>query len=683
MSDRPLELAQAHLRAGRLADAQALYRLAHAADPDDAAILHMLGIVTCQLGEFPEGVALLSRAAALAPDVPDYQLNLGSALAKSEQPERAIAAYRKALDLNPNYPEAYANLSAALCDTGKYEDAVAAARRALALRPDYPSAHNNLGRSLRALGFLDDSIACFRRASELQQNSPEIASNLADALLTRGQFQPAVAAARQAVDLNPHNVRVAIQLGQALALSGDVDESLSLMQKVTRANPSNADAQNALAAAQQAAGDIGAAISSFSRAVDLDPSNAAIHSNLVYALHFDPDSDPKTILQKHLEWNDLHAAPLRGLRRWLDTDRAPDRRLRIGYVSPDFNKHVVGRNVLPLVRHREATQFEVFCYSNTIRPDSMTEQFQAFADGWRDIVGVPDTQVAESIRRDRIDILIDFSLHMRGNRILLFAYKPAPVQATFAGYPSTTGLETIDYRITDPHVDPEGESDSYYREKSLRLPNSFWCYDMDAMELAGTQASPERFAGPLTFGCLNNFVKTNDRTFQLWSKILAAVPDSRFILMSPKGEHRRRVAEKLGIDLTRIDFVEPQPREHYLQIYRRIDIGLDTFPYNGHTTNLDALWMSVPVVSIRGQSAISRAAYSQSQNLGLADELVGDTPEDFILKAVSLANDPKKLAELRAGLPERMRSSPLMNAVQFARDFEQILRQMWRLFLTR
>jgi protein O-GlcNAc transferase len=677
MTDRPLDLAQAHLRAGRLADAQALFRLAHAADPNDSGILHVLGIVTCQLGDFTEGVSLLTRAAAAAPPVPEYQCNLGSALAKSDQPERAVAAYRKAIELNPNYPEAWSNLADVLADTGQFEDAAAAARRALALRPDFAAAQNNLGRALRSLGFLDDSIASYRSAAKLQPSNPDIATNLADALVARGQFEAAIAAGRHALQLNPDNLRASMLLGQALSQNGEGDESLTILKKITADYPDNVDAQNSLAAAQLSVGDIHAALASFTRATNLDPANAYIHSNQVYALHFDPDCDPQTILQKHLEWNDQHAVPLRGLRRWLDTDHNPDRRLRIGFVSPDFCKHVVGRNVLPLLRHRDADQFEIFCYSNTLRPDAMTEQFQSFADGWRDIVAVPDDKAAESIRKDRIDILVDLSLHMRGNRILLFAYKPAPIQITFAGYPSGTGLETIDYRITDPHLDPPGETDSYYREKSLRLPNSFWCYDHAAMELSDTM--PQRSARPLTFGCLNNFVKTNDVTFSLWSKVLRALPNSRLILLSPKGQHRRRVIEKLGITADRIEFVEPQPREKYLQIYNRIDIGLDTFPYNGHTTSLDALWMSVPVISLRGQTAVSRAGFSQSQNLGVADQLVAQTHEEFVNKAVAAASNLGQFADLR----QRMRASPLMDAVRFTRDFESALRQIWRQSITR
>jgi protein O-GlcNAc transferase len=681
MSDRPFEMAQAHHRAGRLADAQASYRQALAADPNNPAIVHLLGIVTCQMGDAGQGVELLERAAAAAPGVAEYQNNLGSALAMLKQNEKAIAAYRRALAINPNYPEAFANLADALCDANQLDEAVTAGRQAVALRPEYAAAHNNLGRALREHGFLDDAIACFRRASELNPANAEIFSNLSEALLSRGKAEAAISAARRALQIRPDHFKDCIRLGQALVLHGDSDEAVAVLGKLAASNPGNSEAQNSLALALQSAGDIRGAIAAFTRGVELDPANPAINSNLVYSLHFDPDSDAKSILQKHLEWNERHAIPLRSLRQSHSNDPTPDRKLRIGYVSPDFCKHVVGRNVLPLLRHRDAGQFEVFCYSNTIRPDSMTEQFQAYVDGWRDIVGVPAAHVAQTIRDDRIDILLDLALHMRGNRILIFAHKPAPVQVTFAGYPSGTGLETMDWRITDPYLDPPGKTDAFYREKSTRLPDSFWCYDFAAMELDSSPAVqdlPAKSMGRVTFGFLGNFVKTNDVTFRLWSKVLAAVPDSRLILMSPAGEHRQRAIRQLGIDSSRIEFVSMQPRNQYLAIFNRIDIGLDTFPYNGHTTSLDAMWMAVPVVSLRGQTAVSRAGYSQAKNVGLAEELIAQNPEEFVKKAVALASDLNKLADLRATLRQRMQGSPLMDAKRFTRNFESALREIWR-----
>jgi predicted O-linked N-acetylglucosamine transferase (SPINDLY family) len=280
----------------------------------------------------------------------------------------------------------------------------------------------------------------------------------------------------------------------------------------------------------QAAGKVHEAIAAFGTAAALEPGNAPPHSNLVYALHFDPSCDTRTMLKKHLEWDERHARPLARAIRRHENDANPDRRLRIGYVSPDFNGHVVGRNILPLLRLRDKENFEVFCYSNGTRPDAITEQFQAYADGWRDIVGVSDERAAENIREDRIDILVDLALHMRDSRMLLFARKPAPVQVTFGGYPGGTGLKAMDHRLTDPNLDPPGKHDGFYCEKSVRLPESFWCYDFAAMELGespAVNALPALTAGYVTFGSLNNFVKTNEETFGLWAECLAAVGGAR------------------------------------------------------------------------------------------------------------------------------------------------------------
>jgi len=283
------------------------------------------------------------------------------------------------------------------------------------------------------------------------------------------------------------------------------------------------------------------------------------------------------------------------------------------------------------------------------------------------------------VRADRIDVLVDLSLHMAHHRLLVFARKPAPVQVSWLGYPSTTGLETIDYRLTDPFLDSVGAADSCYSEKSARLPETFWCYD-PLNETLFPNDLPALRNGFIRFGCLNNFCKVNDGVLELWAKVLAAVAASRLLLLAPLGSARQKVLEsfsRCGIESQRIEFVDFAARSKYLELYHRIDLGLETFPYNGHTTSLDSLWMGVPVVTLVGATAVGRAGWSQLSNLGLT-ELAAHAPQDFVRIASELANDLPRLSELRSTLRQRMATSPLMDAPRFARNIEAAYRRIWK-----
>ncbi|MGD0390476.1 MAG: hypothetical protein ABSC42_16145, partial [Tepidisphaeraceae bacterium] len=291
----------------------------------------------------------------------------------------------------------------------------------------------------------------------------------------------------------------------------------------------------------------------------------------------------------------------------------------------------------------------------------------------------PDAQVAAQVREDQIDILVDLKLHTGENRLLIFAQKPAPVQATWLGYPGTSGLDTMDYRLTDPYLDPPGLDDACYSERSIRLPDTFWCYDPLANEPA-VNAPPCLEKGFITFGCLNTFCKVNDALLTLWAGVLKALSNSRLLLLVPKGSARQRVLDRLGqegIGPERVEFVARQSRPEYRKTYHRIDIGLDTVPCNGHTTNLDSFWMGVPVITLVGQTVAGRAGLSQLTNLGLL-ELIARTPDQYVQIATDLAGDLPRLGELRRTLRARMQTSPLMDGPRFARNVEAAYRQMWR-----
>jgi predicted O-linked N-acetylglucosamine transferase (SPINDLY family) len=382
------------------------------------------------------------------------------------------------------------------------------------------------------------------------------------------------------------------------------------------------------------------------------------------------------IAQECARWERQHAQPLRALVRAHDNDRDPHRRLRIGYISPDFRDHVVGRNMLPLLAAHDRKQVQIACYGLMPRHDVMTVQFQALADVWRDVAADSDERIAQIIRDDRIDILVDLALHMEGNRLLVLARKPAPLAATFGGYPGITGLATIDYRLSDPYLDPPGTNGAFYSEQPIRLPDCFWCYDPKQSEVSVNDL-PAHAGGGVTFGCLNNFCKVNADVLAAWSAILKACPGSRMLILAGAGAHRSRTVAALGVDPDRVEFIDFRPREEYLKLHHRIDIVLDTFPYNGHTTSCDALWMGVPVVSLVGGTAVGRGGLSILSQINLAG-LAATTPQHYVRIATELAADLPRLSALRAGLRDRMLASPLTDAKRFAANIEAAYRQMWR-----
>jgi predicted O-linked N-acetylglucosamine transferase (SPINDLY family) len=438
------------------------------------------------------------------------------------------------------------------------------------------------------------------------------------------------------------------------------------------------EAHNNLGNALKDQGDLDGAIAAYREALRLKPDDTVAGDNLLCALLFHPDIDEKTIAEERRRWNRQISAPRKQVVRPLANDRSMNRRLRIGYVSPDFCGHVIGRNLRPLFQRHDRGDFEIFCYSGVLRPDKLTEEFRERAGRWRSTVGMGDEELAELIRRDGVDILVDLTQHLAGNRLGVFARQPAPVQVSFAGYPEGTGLEAIEHRISDRHLEAGPGDEGPVKNERVHLIDSFWCYDPCGVEVE-VNALPAMERGEITFGCLNNFCKINERVLSLWARTLGSVTGSRLVLQSRPGRHRQRTLEFFegaGIEGRRVEFVDLRPQREYLELYHRLDMVLDTFPYNGHTTSLEALWMGAPVVSLAGKTPVSRAGLSQLTNLGLP-ELVARSEAEYVASAANLARDLPRLAELRSTLRERMRSSVLMDAARFARSIEAAYRVMW------
>jgi protein O-GlcNAc transferase len=671
------DLALQRHREGRLAEAEALYRQILAVQPSHADALHLLGVTAHQSGRHDIAVDWIRKAIALNPNNPVPHSNLGEACRAMGRFDEAIAAYRRAIELKPDYPEAHYNLGIALAARGQLEEAIVAFGRALQLKPDLPEALYNLGDALRRRGRLDEAVAAFRCAIELKFAYPEAHCNLGSVLAGQRRFDEAIAACHSALHFKPDYPEALNNLGVALAGQDQLEDAVSAFRRALELKPDYPDGHNNLGNAFKELGELDESIAAFRHSLELDPERAWVHSNLIYALHFHPGYDCKMVDAERHRWNRQFGAPQRQYASSKAGVRSAERPLRIGYVSPDFRDHVVGRNLIPLFRRHDRRNFEVFCYAGVAQPDELTQEFRQHARQWRTTVGVDDESLAEWIRQDGVDILVDLTQHMAANRLPVFARKPAPVQVSFAGYPDSTGLEAIEYRISDRHLDPGSFAGRGERNEKVCLIDSFWCYDPCGIEVE-VNGPPARESGNVTFGCLNNCSKINERVLGLWAQVLRRVNDSRLVLLSRFESSRRRILqalERTGVDSRRVEFVDFRPRREYLELYHRLDIVLDTFPYNGHTTSLDALWMGAPVVSLAGNTPVSRAGLSQLTNLGFP-ELVARSEEDYVKIAVELAGDLSRVTELRSTLRDRMKASVLMDAERFTRQIEQTYRNI-------
>ncbi len=543
--------------------------------------------------------------------------------------------------------------------------------------PSMAEAQLNLGSILLNDGKLDEAFGCFSEAIELKPNFAEAHSNLGNIYRAQGKLDDAVNAYHRAISLKPEFLIAHNNLGVALTDLGKMDEAIAAFRRVLEMNADYAQAYHNLGNIYKDQGLIDDALACHRRAVALKGDDSRMHSNLLYALHLDPRQDASSLFQEHYNWARRHADPLKKLIKPHTNSRVRERRLKIGYVSPDLTFHPVGRFLLPLMEHYDRTGFEVTCYSDVRVPDQLTQRLSSLSGQWRNIVGVSDDEVAQMVRNDGIDILIDLAMHFADNRLLLFARKPAPVQASYLAYCSTTGLDTIDYRFTDAHLDPPGSGDAHYSEKSFRL-ESYWCH-WPCIATPDVGPLPAATSGRVTFGCLNNFAKASAPALALWCQLLHRVPHSRLILHAKEGSHRQRVFDLFkdqGLDPQRLRFLSRMTAPAYFAAYQEIDICLDPFPCGGGTTTCDALWAGVPVVSLAGRTAVGRAGASILNNAGMA-ELVAQSEEQYVQIAAALAADLPRLASLRAGLRKRLQRSPLMNAARFTRNLESAYRQMW------
>jgi predicted O-linked N-acetylglucosamine transferase (SPINDLY family) len=632
-----------------------------------------------QQGKLTDAAECGRQALRSRPDDVPTRIVLGVVLRDLRQLTEAEACFRRALRTNEAHAELHAHLGLTLHHAGREVEARAAYERSLELAPNNASTCNNLGNTLKALGDLDLAERYYRQAIAIQPEFASAHNNLGALLVDRARYREAAAELTLATRHDPKSALAWCNLAGALREAGELEAGVSAAIRAIELDPNMSYAHSNLGILLKALGRVDQAIAAYRRAIELSPDSPLQGSNLVYALNFDPSYDPDAIWAEHRRWGQTHTDPLTAASAPHTNDRSPDRRLRIGYVSAHFKDHAVNFFVEPILAHHDPAAAEIFCYANLDRGDQTTDRLKNYAQHWRPIAALSDEHVAQQIRADQIDILVDLSGHIAGNRLQVFAHKPAPVQVTYIGYQNTTGMAAMDYRLTDDWSDPPGTTDAFYTERLVRLPQSFFCYQPSADAPAVTPL-PALERGYVTFGSFNNFAKITPQVLATWADILNRVSGSRLVLLADTAPslaaHVRCAFAARGVAADRVELVARRPRGEYLRLINQVDIALDPFPFNGHTTTCDALWQGLPVVCLAGNTYPQRFGSSALVTLGMA-ELVAGSIGEYMQIAATLAADPERLAGLRATLRARMAASPLMDFAGFTRNLEAAYRRMW------
>lgn len=675
---------QAHEK-GQLDQAKDLYAQALALDDTNLQALHGLAVLMIQTNHLPKANELLHRILELDPGLAQAHYHLGHVHFLSGKLQQAKASFEKALEINPNHSEAHNNLGVLLREFGKLEEASKHFYRAIDLDPHNISALNNLGTALSKLGQDHEAALAFKRAIDLEPSYFEANKNLGNLLKDMGYTQDAITYLEKAQRLSSQNKETLFVLATLYKKKGRLEEAVQTLKKILAFDQQDPLIFNYLGLILTEQGMIKQALENYQQALRLEPSSLVIHSNMLLVTNYFPGSNAQLLMQAHQDWYELHGAHLYQENYYSFVQVDPEKRLRIGYISPDFRSHPVGNFFLPLICSHDKNQVEIFCYSDVEQAaeDQVTQEIKAYADHWRNIFNQPVRNVAELIRNDAIDILVDLAGHTGRNRLPVFCIKPAPVQITWLGYPNTTGLATMDYRITDPIADPPGITDKLSSEKLIRLENGFLCFDplVAAPEVGPLPAQAQ---GAVTFASFNNLAKVHELVIETWSKILARLPQARLFLKSPTLSDpltRKRFKEQFQrakVNPAQVKILDFAPtRAQHLGTYNQVDIALDPFPYNGTTTSCEAMYMGVPIITLLGDRHCGRVGASLLHRVGLP-ELIAKDLEEYVEFAVNLSHDLVGLQKIRKNIRSMMLNSPLCDRQGFARTMEQTYRTAWR-----
>ncbi|CDH44155.1 tetratricopeptide repeat protein [Candidatus Contendibacter odensensis] len=694
------------------------YRQAVQYKPNYPDAYYNLGNTLRFISKYEEAIVCYQQTLRLKPDHAKAYNNLGVTWLLSGQLDQAISAYQQAIILDPNYFEAHYNLGKAFEDQQRWDEAIACYERTLAVKPDHLSAHLQLGLILKEQKRLDEALACYQRAVLTNSDAPEIHNNLGNTLKDKDFPEQAVACYLKALTIRPDSAEVHNNLGAVFLELDNLDKAMEHLQQAIVLDEHCFDAHSNLGHVFFKRQRVAEAIVYYRKTLALKPEMANIHAhisacltslgvfddfinysqkilesderslvsdgnseawnNFLFTLNYHPDLSMTEIYDQYLKWERRYAKELQ-LNVAIHTNHHdPSKRLRIGYVSPDFRAHSTRSFIAPVLANHDHEKFEIFAYAELKQEDSWTTHYQSWVDEWRPTRRLSDVELAERVRADGIDILVDLAGHTTDNRLLVFARKPAPVQISWLGYGYTTGLQAMDYFLGDDRLTPPG-CESWFSERIWRLPHA-WSY-RPAKDAPEVNPLPAEIQGYVTLGSLSRAIRFNERVIAAWSDLLKAIPTARLMLNSPflgELETAEMVANRFihhGITRDRLVVTHTPVWEGYHQL----DIALDPFPHNAGTTTFEALWMGVPVVSLRDRPSMGRFGDAILDAMGLS-EWVADSVEDYLAIVARLASDLDALSVWRATLRGRMLASPLCDESGFTRDLENAYRQMWQIY---
>lgn len=665
-------------QAGDLPTALRAYSEILASDPRNADAWHLSGLASNALGDFANGEQLIRRAIELKPTENVYQSNLAAVLLKQKRHEEAETLCRNVLRQDSKHARALNHLGTALRQQRRYQESLEVFRRGVEVDASAKTLCN-LSAALIDAGQLPEAINTLLKARTLAPEQPQVHLNLGSAYRLQGQHSEAAAAFQEAERLSPDCAELHVNKGNLLQETGKVTEAITSFQRAIAIDASLPTAAAGLGRSLQQIGCWAEGLEATRLAAQLAPESQKFQSCYLYAATLSPLLSIEQVVQEHAAWGQRIEAitPMCDIR----TDLAADKTLRIGYVSPDIHDHATMRYMLPLLESHNRTEFEIYCYSETTSEDYVTEAAKNTVDGWCRTRNLTDKEFATRIQSDHIDILVDLAGHTANNRLPVFARKPAPVQVSFLGYPTTTGLTRIDYFLTDAAREPVSP-ELFFTETPLFLPHGAACYS--APEQIDVVPPPCIESGHITLGSTHRIEKISPQTLKVWATVMSLLPTARLLIFRDvlKGESLRcKLRQQLGaagIDLDRVSFewVLPSP---YMQVYSNFDIMLDVFPWGSGTIAYDAMFMGVPIPTISGDRGGARTTTSLMHHCGFP-ELAANGVDEYLNVICQLARDEARLVKLRQQIRSAMQNT-VCNGRRFANDIEQAYRQMWHKYI--
>ncbi|MEM9276162.1 MAG: tetratricopeptide repeat protein [Cyanobacteria bacterium P01_F01_bin.143] len=676
-----IEQAQKLKQAGQLQQALSCYQSAFAIADNIPPAWYNYGNLLGQLDRAEDAINAYQKALSLQGNFFQAHLNLANCLRDSDRVTEAITHYRQVIKLQPNFVLAYRNLTQVLVDSNRSDEVIEICNAWLKIQPNNLFALNALGISLQYQGKYQPALKYFQKAVANAPNSADSLNNLGTLLRMLKRPQEALPYLQRSITINPNNDITQSNFIYALLNLGKVSQAIAQANFLLQRNPNLAGIRLLQGFALTYQARISEAIASYEMSWQLDSQKTTPISNALFSTLYSDDLSPQELVQERRKWVNRLPAPAIKYTQWQSDDKS-DRPLKIGYLSSDLRSHPVAFFLEPILANHNPQLVTSFCYDSGGISDETTTRLQNYSDRWLNCAGWDDQRLAQQIHDDAIDILVDLSGHTSGNRTQVLRCKPAPIQMLYIGYPESSGLDEIDYIISDEYVSPQ-EFAELYSEKILPVAGSFWCFRPQDF-LPELQKLPALENGYITFGSFNNSAKLSPTTIRLWSQVLKAVPNSRLLLkalaLEDEGtcEYFREQFMSQGIDGARVILEKPTLKiENFFASYHKIDIALDPFPYNGGTTTCQALWMGIPVISLRGQQFFSRMSYSFLSNLGMG-ELSAETEEEYVAIALKLTQDLNKLSQIRASLRQRMKKSPIVDAAFATEQLEKAYHRAWR-----